>query len=198
MKRHLQPGSWLLLLVVGLVLGGCSTQHYRKSADKEAYGAIAQKTPLVKNMDPHFTVEQTNQLSLEGLSVAEEIDAALGPDGEAERGAPIVSLEEALEIAVNHGRIYQNQKEQLYIAALGLTLARHQYAPIFSAGGAGSHNVTTVPVIDTIPDPTDPTGQRQIPVPSNRPAGTARASANGQTLGHNLLPTGPRLAPSFS
>ena len=198
MKQLLQPGSCSLLLVVFFAFAGCSTQHYRRSADHEAYGVIAQKTPLVKNMDPHFTVEQTNQLSLEGLSVAEEIDAALGPDGEAERGAPIVSLEQALQIAVNHGRIYQNQKEQLYMAALGLTLARHQYTPIFSAGGAGSHNVTTVPVIDTIPDPTDPTGQRQIPVPSNRLAETASVSANGQTLGNMLLATGARLSASFS
>lgn len=198
MTRGLQSGVLCALLAAGLAAAGCSTAHYRKSADQETYGAIAQKTPLVKNMDPHFTVEQTNKVTLEGLPVATEIDPALGPDGEAERGAPMLTLEQALLIAVNHSRIYQSQKEQLYIAALGLTLARHQFAPIFSAGASGNYNVNTVPVVDTIPDPNDPTGQRQIPVPSNRLSETANVSGNGQTVGSILLATGARLSASFT
>ena len=87
MKRRLQPGSLPLALVSFFVFAGCTTEHYRKSADKEAYGVIRQKTPLVKNMDEHFTVEQTNQLSLDGLPGTTRIEEFLGPDGEAERGA---------------------------------------------------------------------------------------------------------------
>src|SRR5438046_7118026 len=117
-------------------------------------------------MDEHFTVEQTDALSLDGLPAAGNIQEFLGTEGEMERAARVISLEQALNIAVNHSRLYQNQKEQLFLAALGLTLARHQFAPIFSAGVAGSYNVTTVPVEDTIPDPSDPTGQRLLSVVS--------------------------------
>ena len=48
--------------------------------------AIKAKTPLVPDMDPHFTIEQTNQLSLDGLSVATDVPQFLGPDGEREVG----------------------------------------------------------------------------------------------------------------
>jgi outer membrane protein TolC len=198
MRRFLQPGLWPLLLAVCFVLTGCSTQHYRKSADKEAYGAIVQKTPLVKNMEEHFTIEQTNQFFLEGLPATTNVEEFLGRDGELERGARVISLEQALDIAVNHSRIYQGQKEQLFLAALGLTLARHQFAPIFSAGGNASYNVNTAPVLDTIPDPTDPTGKRQIPVISDKLAESRSFSANGQSMGSILLSTGARLSASFT
>ena len=84
-----------------LLSAGCTTGHYRKSADKEAYGVVAQKTPMVKNMDEHFTIEQTNQLSFAGLPVAVKVEESLGPDGEIERGGHVISLEEALGIAIN-------------------------------------------------------------------------------------------------
>src|SRR6266516_2941073 len=118
MKRFFQPGSLPGVLASFFVLAGCTTGHYRKSADKEAYGVIAQKTPLVKNMDERFTVEQTNQLSLDGLPVAANVEEFLGPDGEVERGAHVFSLETALDIAVKHSRSYQSRKEDLYEQAL--------------------------------------------------------------------------------
>src|SRR5947207_10890763 len=108
--RQVFPPPLLLLLAASFA--GCSTQHYRRSADKETYGVITQKTPLVKNMDPRFTVEQTNQLSLDGLPAVTEIEESLGPDSEAERGARVISLENALQIAVKHNRAYQRRKEQ--------------------------------------------------------------------------------------
>src|SRR5712671_6354840 len=126
MKRFSQPGSVTLLAVLSFLLSaGCTTQHYRKSADKEAYRAVAQKTPLVKNMDEHFTIEQTNQLSLDGLPVAAKVEEFLGPDGEVERGARVISLETALDIAVKQNRDYQLHKERLFLTSLDLTVARH-------------------------------------------------------------------------
>ena len=149
MKRLLRPGSLPVVLASFLVWAGCTTEHYRKSADKEAYGVIKQKTPLVKNMDEHFTVEQTNQLSLEGLAVTTGVQEFLGPDGETEHGANIISLEKALDIAVRHSRPYQLRKEQLYLQALGLTLDRHRFAPIFSSGAQPGVNVTSQPKVIT-------------------------------------------------
>ena len=196
MKRLFLTSSWALVMAAFFV--GCTTQHYRRSADKEAYRVISQKTPLVKNMDPHFTVEETNQLSLDGLPLAKEVESALGPDGEAERDAPVLALENALAIAVNHSRTYQNQKEQLFLAALALTLARHQFAPLFSAGAGATYTVNTAEVLDYVPDPNDPTGQRQIPVIGNTLAESRSVDVNGQSVGTLLLNTGARLTASFT
>ena len=136
----------LLSLGCALALAGCSTAHYRSSADKDAYQAIAQKTPAVTNMEPHFTIEQTNALTLDDLPVAAQTNEFLGQTSEAERGARVLSLEKALEIAVHHSRTYQASKEQLYLTALSLSVSRHQFAPIFSGGGSGTYTVTTAPV----------------------------------------------------
>ena len=91
------PGLAGLLLVS--VLAGCTTRHYRKSADKESYRAIKAKSPKVPNMDPRFTIEQTNLLSFEGLPVTSSAEEFLGLEAERERGAHILNLEEALRLA---------------------------------------------------------------------------------------------------
>ena len=59
----------ILLLCGSLAWAGCSAKHYRQSADREVARIIADRSPAVRNMDPHFTIEQTNILSLEGLPV---------------------------------------------------------------------------------------------------------------------------------
>ena len=109
MKRLLQLGFWPLLPAFSFLLAGCSTQHYRRTADKEAYGVIARKTPLVKNMDEHFSVEWTNQIDralIADLPVGTRVEEFLGPYGRAEQGARILSLERALEIGVNRSRTF--------------------------------------------------------------------------------------------
>ena len=129
-------------LLLAVAATGCTANHYRKSADKAAYGVIGQKAPLVKNMDTSFTIEQTNAIALGSLPVVTNVVDFLGPDGEGERGARILRLEDALNIAIHHSRSYQSRKEQLYLSALSLTLARHQFTPIFSASGNAAYNVT--------------------------------------------------------
>ena len=132
--------GWALL---GLALAGCTANHYRKSADKAAYGIIREKTPLVQNMDPEFTIEQTNAPALDGLPVVTQVEEFLGPDGERERGARRLKLEDALAIAVKRSRAYQARKEQLYLAGLRLSLTRHNFSPLFSASGRGAFSGQT-------------------------------------------------------
>jgi outer membrane protein TolC len=117
---------------------GCTSRYYRKSADKEAYKAIEQKSTAVPNMDRQFTIEQTNVIEFEGLPLSTNAPDFLGPYAVREQAARVVSLERALALAVEHNRAYQTRKEQLYLSALGLTLARHQFTPIFGAGGAAA------------------------------------------------------------
>lgn len=159
MNRHLSkffadvPGLLGWLVVVTVVLGaGCSSQHYRKSADKEAYRAIQDKASRVPNMDSNFTIE-TNALVLwEDLPKITEVDPALGEIGSMEVGTHILSLAKALEIAVKNSRDYQNSKENLYLSALSLTLARYQYTPIFSAGASPRYSGELTKNVDTLTD----------------------------------------------
>jgi len=138
-RQHwLAPGLLLLL-----VLNGCSTAHYRRAADASAYQAIKQKSPLVRNMDPHFTIEETNLISLAGLPLRTNIEGYLGPEGERERNARVLKLEDALDIAVHHSRSYQSRKEDLYLSALALNFARHQFTPIFSGNASANYVVQT-------------------------------------------------------
>jgi outer membrane protein TolC len=152
-----QSGGWVTWLGCALCLCGCTAKHYRSSADKDAYAAITQKTPLVTNMEPRFTIEQTNALVLDGLPKVTVTNGFLGEAATAELGARVLSLQEALRIAVQHSRVYQNNREQLYLTALSLTLARHQFAPIFSGGGSGTYDVQTEQTVALVPDPV--TGQ---------------------------------------
>src|SRR5215813_3930624 len=132
MNLSARAGSLTGWVLVGL-LTGCSTHYYFKSADKEVYGTIVSKTPQVPNMDTKFSIEQTNNPELDGLPITTNAEPFLGAEGERERGAHILTLEESLGIAIHSSRAYQTRKEQLYLSGLTLTLARHQYAPIFSA-----------------------------------------------------------------
>ena len=120
------------LLLVS-VLAGCTTSHYRKSADQESYRAITVKSSEVPNMDPKFTIEHTNTLSFEGLPPTTRIEEFLGQEAEREKGAHILTLQDALRLATGFSRDYQTQKERLYLSGLSLTLSRHAFAPIFSA-----------------------------------------------------------------
>jgi outer membrane protein TolC len=139
-KKLPQVWSALSLLLAALTLAGCSAVHYRKSADKAAYDAIKEKTPLVKNMESDFTIEpKTNAFDLGTFPVATNVVDYLGENGEAERGAIRLSLSDALKIAVNKSRSYQSRKEDLYLSALSLSLARHAFTPIFSAAGQGKY-----------------------------------------------------------
>jgi outer membrane protein TolC len=166
MSDRIQPKVALALGAVLLVLtGGCSPAHYRKSADQEAYRLVAEKTWQVPNMDPGFTIEQTNEVNLEGLPRVEHQEEFLGTAEESEEGAPIVSLDQALGLGVEHSRLYQNTKEQLYISALGLSLARHAFTPLFSAPSSVDYNAN-LPLVREIvgyePDPGNPGANRPV------------------------------------
>lgn len=141
------------VIVVCVIAAGCTNSHYRKSADKAAYSLIEEKRSLVPNADPRFTIEQTNRVLLDNLPIVSAGEEAFGPEAEVEKGARILSLEKALEIAVFHSRAYQLRKEQVFLEALQLSLARHQFAPIFTGRGRTDYQVNTAQGQDIIIDP---------------------------------------------
>jgi outer membrane protein TolC len=142
-----QEGSRLrsvtLLVGVFLMLAGCSQKHYRNSADNQVYGVVKSKSPLVPNMDTNFTIEGTNLVLIESLPVNTNIPAFLGLEGERERGAHVLTLDAALDIAIHASRDYQSRKETLYLSAMSLTLTRHQFTPLFQADGSVNYGGDT-------------------------------------------------------
>jgi outer membrane protein TolC len=71
----------------------------------------------------------------------------LGESGAAERGSHILTLQDALKIAFSYSRTYKTQKEQLYSAALRLTLERDQYAPFFSGTVSADYSRSTTDIV---------------------------------------------------
>ncbi|MBI5095685.1 MAG: TolC family protein [Candidatus Hydrogenedentes bacterium] len=132
-----------ILLSALMAFWGCSTAHYRQSADREAYGIIRQKTPNVPGMTPEFSIETQGAPDLAGLPALDKADEFMGDEGKREIGSTVLTLEQALSIAVKNSREYQSQKEAVYLSALNLSLARHQFAPIFSGTASGTYRRTT-------------------------------------------------------
>lgn len=187
--------SGLLALAGACLLAGCTANQYRRAADRAAYGVIREKTPLVPNMDPQFTIERTNVISLDNLPVCTNAPEFLGPDAESERGAHMLRLEDALAIAVVNSRAYQNRKEQLYLSALSLTLTRHNFRPLFSARGSATFSGQTERVMEYVPD--EITGELR-PVLSDTLVERQQVNASGQLNASWLLRDVGRLSAGFT
>lgn len=52
----------------------------------------------------------------------------------------VLTIEDALELAATSSRRYQTEKERLYLTALTLTGARHEFSPQFFANSTASYN----------------------------------------------------------
>lgn len=139
---------WIVPLSLLLLSAGCSRKQYRLAADREAAAIIAAKGAVVPNMDTNFTIAPAVAAKLDGLPVKAEAEAMFGELGDFEVGAGRLSLVQALDIAVRGSRAYQNQKESLQLQALGLSLARHRYTPLFSADAAATY-AETVSEVET-------------------------------------------------
>ena len=184
-----------LSLVAACLVAGCSAKHYRRAADREVAGIIASKGRKVPNMDPAFTIEQTNQISLDGYPVLTNVADFLGQAAETERDARVLSLEQALDMAVKHSRIYQNNKESVFLEALSLTLSRHQFEPIFFGRSRADYQVITEEVqigIDAL------TGEPRVLSGDAALVEQHRITGSGSTGVDWLLKSGARLSAAIS
>jgi outer membrane protein TolC len=120
---------WLVAFaaVVMLCLFGCAEHNYKAEADKKVYDIIDRK------WQPQFGPKVNYKIS----------DVPPSPDDiQAERTAPasgILTLPQAVAIAVAHNREYQMQRELLYTSALDLRLTRHEFENNFSGGINGGY-----------------------------------------------------------
>ncbi|MEM7146028.1 MAG: TolC family protein [Verrucomicrobiota bacterium] len=135
------------LLVLSFLLASCSSAHYFKSASKETETILDQKGAQVPNMEKDFSIKTPVPPSLVRFAKNTETPDFLGDDSVSENNARIVSLADALQLGVTQNREYRNRKELLYLQALELTFARHEFAPIPGAAGevAYGSEVATAP-----------------------------------------------------
>lgn len=130
-------------MLLALGLSACSTGFYKKWADKETYGILRKKASKVPNSGQDFLdITPPPPVKMEELRQNMKKEEFLGDRAFVEEGGRVINLAKALELAVHRNRTYLTQKETVYQAALGLTLTRQQYSPIFAGSGSGTKSST--------------------------------------------------------
>jgi outer membrane protein TolC len=110
---------FLVSCLAVISLQSCSPQYYKSEADEEVYGIIDDK------WDPGFGPKTNYRIA----------DAPAEPNGVRDKpqvpASGMLRLTDAAVVATTRNREYQRQKEELYLTALRLTLARHTFEPQF-------------------------------------------------------------------
>lgn len=130
-RQSLRQWANTAILLILIALPGCSTAHYKQAADKEVYQIIDQKWQPEFGSKANFKV---SDVPPDPEDIKDETEVP--PKGK-------VTLAQAAAIAISRNRDYKTQQENLYLAALNLTLERHRFAPQFSGGLAGTLNRST-------------------------------------------------------
>ena len=142
-KYRLSQPAVAFFTLLALGLSACSTGFYKKWADKETYGILRKKASKVPNSgDAFLNIAVPPPVRMEELRQNMKTEDFLGDRAYVEKGARVISLAEALNFAVHRNRPYLVQKESVYLAALGLTLTRQQYSPIFAGTGSATKSST--------------------------------------------------------
>ena len=120
MKRYRYATNlfWVVFGILVVGIAGCSTEYYKAEADKEVYDIIAGKWQDRFGSRYNYIISDSN---VPASPNDIQIEKTVTPSG-------VINLAQAIAIATAHNRNYQRQKEQLYLTALDLTLARHRFA----------------------------------------------------------------------
>jgi len=111
--------QWVLSTAIALgFVAGCSPERYKAEADKEVYRIIDDKWQDDFGAKSNYIISDSNVPAPPNDLQVEKAVPASG----------VINLAQAVALATAHNRDYQRQKEQLYLTALDLTLARHQFA----------------------------------------------------------------------
>jgi outer membrane protein TolC len=130
--------SWAAVTVMLLLLSGCSTAHYRRSADKEVYRIVQQVEGRIFGQTNAFTIDTAySARKPDEIPPTELIDSRL------QTNRRVLSVEGALDLAAHISRRYQTEKERLYLTALTLTGERYQFSPQFFANSTATYNRTS-------------------------------------------------------
>jgi outer membrane protein TolC len=153
-------------LLVAVLVAGCSTAQHRRAADKDVYRIIESVESQIFGITNEFNIDTAySHRDPAAILPGELVEDRLGT------GRRILTLEEALDLAVRQSRRYQTEKERLYLTALTLTGDRYEFGPQFFA----SSRATFDGVID---------GERQGRIASQ--AGVDQALRTGGRIGVGL------------
>lgn len=120
--------SAICTLVALFSLTGCrQPDDYKAGADDTVYNIIDQKWQDSFGSKVNYKISDTAP-SPNDIKVEKAIPAS-----------GILTLPQAVAIATAHNRLYQSEKEALYIKALDLRLARHNFEPQFFGGAKGGY-----------------------------------------------------------
>ncbi|HMJ92435.1 MAG TPA: TolC family protein [Candidatus Acidoferrum sp.] len=136
---HLRNIGWRLAAHVSaalaiILLMGCTAAQHRRAADRETYGIVAQAEREIFGTTNAFSIDTPYS----GREPKEILPQEL-INNRQRTGVRTLRLEDALDIAATQSRRYQAAKEVLYLTALTLTGARHEFSPQFFAGARGEY-----------------------------------------------------------
>ena len=118
-----------LIIVMAGLLAACTAKQYRARADKEVYKILAEKQEVVFGKTNAFTIDTPySHRDPNDIKPDEIIENRM------QEAQQTITLQQALQIAVENNRQYQLQKENLYLTTLALTRERFAYVPQFFAG----------------------------------------------------------------
>lgn len=121
-------GAALVLMLVAVLAAGCSTAQHRRAADRDVYRIIESVESQIFGITNEFNIDTAYSHREPAAILPDElIEDRLG------RGRRVLTLEEALDLAVRQSRRYQTEKERLYLTALTLTGDRYEFGPQFFA-----------------------------------------------------------------
>ncbi len=127
-KRAGHFAKWIAaLLFCALVWSGCTAAHHRRAADKEVYGIVQQAEWQIFG--------KTNQFGIDTAYSARKPKEILPSELIEDRlqtNRRMLTIENALDLAVHNSRNYQAEKERLFLSALTLTEERHAFSPQFT------------------------------------------------------------------
>lgn len=156
---------FLFIGIVSLTLWtlGCSSTGRKERVDTEVYGIIEEKSAETPGAESGFSIDAPDSpVLLENLPHNEHANTELGYAVKEPAGAAIISLENAILLAVQRNRNYQTAKETLFLQALSLIIDRHRYTPIFTGSGQITLNRTASDISEPSLFPGTMAGVRSI------------------------------------
>jgi len=124
----------LLGALTVLLAAGCSRNYYHAQADKSVYGILGDKQRLLTGGTNAFTIDTAWSKRAPKDIRWEELFGHSKAGG----GRRVVTIDEAIKLAIEHNRQYQFRKETLYLTALTLTGERREFYKIpFGTGNVG-------------------------------------------------------------
>ena len=125
--RPVSGAVFAALICLGL-LSGCTAKHYRNQADNNVYRIVQQVE--------HQLFGKTNEFSIDTPYSSRKPKEILPDELIRDRmmtNQRFLTIQDALNLAINNSRRFQTERERLYLTALTLTGEKHQFRPQFFA-----------------------------------------------------------------